>query len=175
MEISPTGSAIVARSDVNGGGELQEGHANYNNTVGYANFRRGGVAKGKRRKRKDPNKNKPRLLVVAVDNSDLQIHDMQFQALVAQVRRNIPMILVAHYGLHLTPLHPRNEKSKFVLCGDPDYHWNNDRTYSVEKLRTRWNIESNSAPQQNLIGYLIANRKRNLTVERESKIHIPSW
>ena len=118
--------------------------------MGYANFRRGGVAKGKRRKRKDPNKKKPRLLVVAVDNSDLQIHDMQFQALVAQVRRNIPMILVAHYGLHLTPLHPSNEKSKFVLCGDPDYHWNNDRTYSVEK-RERWSKFGNRESTENFL------------------------
>ena len=45
----------------------------------------------------------------------------------------------------------------------------------VVVLRTRWNIESNSILQQNRIGYLIAILKLNLTGERGSKIHIPSW
>ncbi|CAD7945046.1 unnamed protein product [Amoebophrya sp. A120] len=81
-------------------------------------------------------------LIVAIDNSDLQVREEARQAVVAQLQRNRPTLLLMHYGLHANPDLVQNpsgaqQRTQFILCGDRKFGWAHDTGYNVEK-RERW-------------------------------------
>lgn len=78
---------------------------------------------------------------VAIDNSTYQINGDQLRFYTAQVERDYPIVLLLHIPLYLGQ---KSNQKEFTVCGAPQWGWDIDRNYKVEK-RERWSKSGNLA------------------------------
>jgi len=77
------------------------------------------------------------LCIIAIDNATSQISEEQLAFYRTQTARKLPTVLLIHIPLYL---HDRHTGSP--LCGNPDWGFDTDRNYEVER-RQRWPKEGN--------------------------------
>eukprot|EP00403_Amphidinium_massartii_P005473 CAMPEP_0178373156 /NCGR_PEP_ID=MMETSP0689_2-20121128/1720_1 /TAXON_ID=160604 /ORGANISM="Amphidinium massartii, Strain CS-259" /LENGTH=407 /DNA_ID=CAMNT_0019993095 /DNA_START=101 /DNA_END=1321 /DNA_ORIENTATION=+ len=93
-----------------------------------------------------------RLLVLTIDNSMHEVSPAQAEFFRRELSRGFPAILVVHVPFMLPGVTPSNTMQ--ILCGDPRYGWDNDRTWNVER-RQRWPRSGTSASTKRFIDDLV--------------------
>lgn len=79
---------------------------------------------------------------VAIDNSTYQVNEDQLQFYKTQSNRNYPIVLLQHIPLYLEQ---QAKRKGILVMGHPNWGWDEDRHYRVEK-RERWSKNGNLAP-----------------------------
>mmetsp|Transcript_14190 Transcript_14190/g.25056 ORF Transcript_14190/g.25056 Transcript_14190/m.25056 type:complete len:448 (+) Transcript_14190:87-1430(+) len=77
----------------------------------------------------------PRLLLITLDNSHHEVSGAQAEFVWRELARGLPTLLAVHVPFMLPEVTPKNTKD--VLCGDPRYRYENDKSWQMER-RERW-------------------------------------
>lgn len=88
------------------------------------------------------------LCIIAIDNATYQINEDQLAFYREQTARHLPTILLIHIPLYLHDSHTGSP-----LCGNPNWGYDTDRNYEIER-RQRWpksgNLPSTTAFLENV-------------------------
>lgn len=77
----------------------------------------------------------PQLLVIALDNSLLEVSADQAEFVWRELQRELPTLLAVHVPFMLPGV--TSKDNRLVLCGDPRYRQDQDSSWQVER-RERW-------------------------------------
>ena len=103
---------------------------------------------------------------LAIDNSTYQISAEQLEFFRQQVQTGLPLVLLAHIPFYAPG------KSVGFGCGHPDWSWDTDKNYEIER-RPRWPVEGHTAATFNF--YREVFNAPNLLAVFAGHIHRPSF